>query len=461
MAVPGQPPSVIPEYAPYVFPDHPLHPFYQPYLLPANLHEQDRMHPIRPYILDLQRPLLPRPLFPTHAPVPLSEHHYRYCQSLHQAVPFQYGLYRAPEQQHQPSFPESGPLSLETYVRHLGPGEYGAYSHLYAQVDPHGRPPKDCLAGRGVSPGVGGQDQGEGKRPRMSPKAGCAASGSPDRPSTTDFTQKDSITHDSLSGEAVSLTSHQSEGGSPTMQPIRESQSSKQEGDLQQANRTSERTAEHADTAPLESDPKKMSESKEEEEAGDEEEDEEEDMVPLNLSKKDLARADHVTDLHTSGGSSPMSQDMLQDTPLNLSLRASPGAAPCAPLSRSQSPQQGEANRYHQPPCDDSTADLQTCDEQKQTAAFALCQLASSSHRGLSTDTPPHARSAGPATPPTCPSPAAEATATCKPMEQGGRVKGQKRPSSGGADKPPQQQQAKAAKTSNSSRTLRKRPRCS
>ncbi|XP_036376857.1 zinc finger protein 750 [Megalops cyprinoides] len=467
MASPGQPPSVIPEYAPYVFPEHPLHPFYQPYLLPANLHEQDRMHPIRPYILDLQRPLLPRPLFPTHAPLPLSEHHYRYCQSLHQAVPFQYGLYRSPESQHQPSFPESGPLSLETYARHLGPGEYGAYPHLYTQVDTHGRLPKDCLAGRGVGPGVGRQDQGEGKRPRMSPKAGCAASGSPDRPSATDFTQKDSITHDSLSGETVSLTSHQSEGGSPTMQPIRESanlesslQSSKQEGNLQQANRTSERTVEQPDTASSESDPKKMSENEEEEEAGDEEEDEE-DMVPLNLSKRDHARADHVTDLHTSRGSSPKLQDMLQDMPLNLSLRASPGAAPGAPLSRSQSPQQGEANRCHQPPCDDSAADLQTCDEQKQTAAFALCQLASSSHCGLRTDTPPDTHSADSATPTTCPSPAAEPAAACKPTEQGGRVKGQKRASSGGANRPPQQQQAKTAKTSNSSRTLRKRPRCS
>ncbi|KAI1886545.1 hypothetical protein AGOR_G00196880 [Albula goreensis] len=215
----SHPAALIPEYPPYVYPDHALHhhPYYQPYLLSAGLHpEQDRDHPVRPYFLEAQRPLLPRPLFPSHTLLPLPEHHYRYCPSLHQATPFQYGLYRASDQHPSPPFPppEGGPLPLDGYTRQLAPGEYGAYPHAYVLPDPHGaKPPKDYLGGRGGA-GLGGQqEQGEGKRPRMSPKAGCAASGSPDRPSAADFTQKDvsgGPHHPLLPGATQPVSSHQS-----------------------------------------------------------------------------------------------------------------------------------------------------------------------------------------------------------------------------------------------------------
>ncbi|KAJ8371802.1 hypothetical protein AAFF_G00299800 [Aldrovandia affinis] len=439
----SHPAPVIPDYSPYMFPDHPLHhPYYQPYLLPAGLHGQDR-DPIRPYFLDPQRPLLPRPVFPTHTLLPLPEHHYRYYHpSLHQATPFQYGLYRAPDQH---PFPEAVPLPLETYVRHLEPGEYGAYPHPYAQVDPQGRSSKDCVVGRGGSVGAGGQDQGEGKRPRMSPKVGCAASGSPDRPSTTDFTQKDTGARDSLPGTTQPITAHQSAEGIPTAQPIRQPaslESLRLEGDVQQADRSSERRVEAADSAPKEPGPTARPGNGDEEEEEEEDDEEEDDMLPLNLSKRDQAAVEPVIDLHGSRGSCPAVQSMPQDMPLNLSLRASPGPPPCVPLAGPRSPPPLR-------PRADSLPDQETCDEQKQTAAFALCQLASSSHRGLGADSPSRACSADTG------SPAPE------PTEQRARVKGQKRSKVVGGAHKPAQQQAKRVNASNPSRALRKRPRCS
>lgn len=227
----GHPAGPIPgEYPTYVFPDHPLHhPYFQPFLLP------ERTHPIRPYFLDPQRTLLPRPVFPTHTILPFPEQHYRYCPSLHQATPFQYSLYRTPEQ-HPPPFPETGPLPLETYARHLGPGaEYGGYPHLYAHANPQGRPPKDCAGAKGGAGEDARRDQGDGKRPRMSPKAGCAASGSPDRPSPTDFTQKDP-----RQGPTQPTSAQQSGDGITPAQPIRQPailEDSQKEGDGQQSDR--------------------------------------------------------------------------------------------------------------------------------------------------------------------------------------------------------------------------------
>ncbi|KAJ8362965.1 hypothetical protein SKAU_G00117960 [Synaphobranchus kaupii] len=457
----GHPTGVIPEYPTYLFPDHPLHhPYFQPYLLPAGLHEQDRSHPIRPYILDPQRPLLPRPVFPAHTLFPLPDHHYRYCQSLHHATPFQYGLYR-PSEQHPTSFPETGPLPLEAYVRHQGPREYGVYPHMYAQADPHGRPPKDSVGSRGGPTGAARQDQGEGKRPRMSPKVGCAASGSPDRPSASDFTQNDACARRSLQGATQPISANQSGDGIITAQPIREPadlEDSQKEGDVQQTDGSSERRAELPNSSPRESDPKERSRNQEEvEEDGEEDEEEADDMLPLNLSKKDQSTAEPFVDLHTSRGSSPMAQSTPQDMPLNLSLRVSPSHAPCIPLTRSPplegTPHGSPGVRGRRPPLDHSPADLETCDEQKQTAAFALCQLASSSHRNLSGKSPLRVHSADMG------SPAPDITPV-KRTEQRARVKGQKRSTVGGADKPTHPQ-TKRIKTSNPTRTLRKRPRCS
>ncbi|XP_064180803.1 zinc finger protein 750-like [Anguilla rostrata] len=454
-AVPPHPAGVIPEYPTYLFPDPALHhPCFQPYLLHAGLHEQDRNHPIRPYFLDHQRPLLPRPVFPTHTLLPFPDHHYRYYHSLHQATPFPYGLYR-PAEQHPPSFPETGPLPLEAYARHLGPGEYGMYPHAYAQADPHGRPPKDCAGSRGGPAGAAGQDQGEGKRPRMSPKVGCAASGSPDRPSATDFTQKDP--RGSLQGPTQPASSHQSGDGIITAQPIGQPailEPSQTEDDEQQSDRLSERQAEMSNSAPKESEKKEVEEDEEDDE------DEGDDMLPLNLSKKDQAVGEPAVDLLSSRGSSPAVQSTPQDMPLNLSLRASPSHAPCVPLARSPAPE-GLAHgspgiRVRRPPLDDCPGDVETCDEQKQTAAFALCQLASSSQRSANAKSPPHTRSSDSGSP--APDPG---VAAASPPEPRARVKGQKRSNSSDVDKNAQQQQTKRVKTSHPTRTLRKRPRCS
>ncbi|KAJ8246304.1 hypothetical protein GJAV_G00266090 [Gymnothorax javanicus] len=393
----GHPGGVIPEYPAYMFPDHPLHHHYmQPYLLPTGLHERDRAHPIRPYFLDPQRPLLPRPVFPAHTLLPFPEHHYRYCHSMHQGAPFQYGFYRQGEQP-RPPFHDSGPHPLDSYVRHLGPGG-----------------------------------------------------------DATDFTQK--YPHRSLQGPAPSTTSHQSGDGSITAQPVSQPaylEDLEKEGDGQQANGSSEWGTEPQN----ELDPTERSRNKEEEDEDEEEDEEEDEVLPLNLSKKDQAAARPIMGLHTSRGSSPTVNITTQDMPLNLSLRASPSHTPSFTVTNPtppQSPPQGSPEaKDHRLNHDDNPSDQDACDEQKQTAAFALCQLASASHRNS------NAKSSfsAPGSPTASPTPDTSAM-VAKSAEPRAKVKGQKRANSGGVDKPTQQQ-TKRIKTSNSTRTLRKRPRCS
>lgn len=176
-------------------------------------------------------------------------------------------------------------------------------------------------------------------------------------------------------------------------------------------------------------------------------------MLPLNLSKKDQAAGEPAVDLQTSRGSSPTPQEM----PLNLSLRASPSHAPCAPPEGP--PHESSEVRGHGLPLDESPADLEACDEQKQTAAFALCQLASSSHRSANAQSPLRTGTSDSGSPAPSPAPDTDATAAKVPQPRA-RVKGQKRSQGGAADKHAQQP-TKRVKTSNPTRTLRKRPRCS
>ncbi|XP_048869171.1 zinc finger protein 750-like [Brienomyrus brachyistius] len=437
--IPGSsyPAPILSECPAYVFPETPLLPVYSPYLLPGGLHEQDREHPIRPYVLDPQRPLLTRSLFPTPALLPMPEHHYRYIQSLHQTSPLHYGMYRAPEQ-HHPSITGSEHLRTEMYVRPMAAGEYGIYPHRHLQVE-------------GRSTRLAGHDQGEGKVLRMSPKAGCAASGSPDRPSTTDFSQKDSGNAHSQPGGRNMASLHQSDEGAHTTQAVKSESASqaKFSPESQQEGFTpmDERLTEYKTETQVFVTKEKSGDEQEEKEM-----DENEEIVPLNLSKKQAADICSSSSSSGSSRSSPVPLEAQQDMPLNLSLRVTMEPLSCGSGGKVPPVRQ-------RTPRDNALPSPDVCEEQKQSAAFALCQLAGSIHCDVNPERSPRSLSwdAGDShAMPEAKSEAAETPATSSKVQKRSGCK---------APNKVNQQQAKRVKPAScsggNSRALRKRSRCS
>lgn len=169
--------------------------------------------------------------------------------------------------------------------------------------------------------------------------------------------------------------------------------------------------------------------------------------MPLNLSVKDSCNtASLKTSFH-----SPSHDNTAAAAPANAEKESS-GAEPCVPKNPSSSAcdkpfaaQRGEA------------ADLglmESCDEQKQTAAVALCQLAAYSPGTARLDGDGHSAQDGHAAPA---EPAADAQdAPCNP-----KGKGQKRTNQKESTK--SQQGAKRVRPNDCSRvfTLRKRTRVS
>ncbi|XP_056409180.1 zinc finger protein 750 [Hyla sarda] len=174
---------------------------------------------------------------------------------------------------------------------------------------------------------------------KMSPRAASAATGSPGRPSPTNFTQnsqgfegifdlssKSTSTIGKWDGEGPNLTAFKPVRKSTESQPSLSrghSPCSGNEDDLS----TSDREASTSS-------------------------DDEETFVPLNLSTK---------------------VELEQDVPLNLSVKDSgrTNNTEGSPHSRSHSPSNDSINMA------DVKALMENCDEQKQSAAVALCQLAS------------------------------------------------------------------------------------
>ncbi|KAJ8345390.1 hypothetical protein SKAU_G00295830 [Synaphobranchus kaupii] len=193
-----------------------------------------------------------------------------------------------------------------------------------------------------------------------------------DRPGSGEFIQRetDSPLHPSL-GEEDLRSTNQSGDGTPHIKPIRwsdSSVSSQQEGTVPQAKRSAGGSLGHPIASFAE---------------------EEEDEYPLNLSAKDWAEEECITDLRTSRGRHPSQDSTQQNTPLNLSLRK----------TLSQSPE----SSLLQP-------DGEMSEARRRTAAFALCQLAASCSDRLNNTT----------TPSTC-------GETATSAQQSPRVKGQKR----------------------------------
>lgn len=160
-------PPTISEYPPYLLPDRALYP---PYYLTGNYYNNEPNSSFQPEFMDPQRhvlqqtsPPLQTSLFPTYP--------YRY-------YPLHYTLYRP----YELPMPLTGPryLPFDLYGSAYGPKDNNdLYVHSHPTHDSHDVSTQDK------------SNQSTDKETRLSPRAGCSALGSPDRPSQAHLVQKD------------------------------------------------------------------------------------------------------------------------------------------------------------------------------------------------------------------------------------------------------------------------------
>ncbi|XP_028821554.1 zinc finger protein 750-like [Denticeps clupeoides] len=237
-------------YQPYSLPHH-LHPFFDPYVQPSN----------PDWFLENQRcyPPIPGQLFPGSSFMPPPEHYGQYTSHLH------YGPYYWRHLLHQPA------RHLAMYVRNT--------ASTFRDPTFHKEHP-DNWDGEG-----GGQEKWESEMPWMSPRSGSAASGSPERPNTTDLNKRHSNSHQPVH-ECLEAGGHN-----------REVSESRRDNSCRSESMTPNTEGEEA---------------------------------PLNLSKKPQFGMDHVTGDQTNISPQP-------EWPLNLSLQgSSPLTAPSGPSTEPQ-----------------------------------------------------------------------------------------------------------------------------
>lgn len=171
-------PPFVPEYSSYLLPDRPLYP---PYYITTNHPANDPNSPsFRPEFLDPQRPVVQQPISPPHTPL-FSPYPYRYCHPFQSGPPLHYTLLR----HHELTMPVTGPryLPFDLYGPTFGPKDYeGLYMHS--------RPSHDTL--NASTQEKSNHEQSEEKETRLSPREGCSALGSPDRPSQAHALQRNS-----------------------------------------------------------------------------------------------------------------------------------------------------------------------------------------------------------------------------------------------------------------------------
>lgn len=440
---PPFPAHMVPEYPHYMLPDRSLHHLYQHYFVPGNPHlSMPSPSPYHRDFLESQRPVVPQPLAQPH-PSLYPQYPYRYSPALHPAPSVHYSLYRPSD------FPLPLPGSRYFPLDMYRPGhrEYDLYFHPRLQSEPHGRAEEEGA----------GQEQAGDKPTRLSPMLGCAASGSPDRPSHSQFSQRHTeAPHYTILGEPQPV--NQSGSTAPTSQPIRPDASRDDAmKSLPQRTCLEEGSTENS----TEMSPSVSEDSYETPSEQGEDDDTENHLAPLDLSTRHQAK-DSSQDLHSSRGSCPDSgATQLEDLPLNLSLRAP------APASHpDQSPTKSTSGDLVQgSPLGPSLGQsgMEPSDQQRQTAALALCQLAGASSTNSSCSVSPtdsqtvSESSTEPICSPQQTTPALPQTTQHKAKtEQGTRTKHMKRPGSGQASQTP----AKRTKGKEAVRPLRRRARC-
>ncbi|XP_051905793.1 zinc finger protein 750 [Hippocampus zosterae] len=292
------PTPVSPEYTPY------LRPFYPSYYHSASHHANEtRSSSLRLDFPDPQRPVVPHAIVPPPTSL-FGPYPYRYCHPINTGEPFRYSLYRPHEL--------SRYLPMDWYGQTLANKDYNLYmrsSHNQFAEQEQVRPSGD-------------------KDTRLSPKEGCSALGSPDRPSHEQVIQRDGQ-------EAPRHTSLDD------WQPTKEGQ------DVQTDTRRKDTAESLLQLGTLLVDIESVENIRHSdvikscvEATSNQEEDNRSALAPLNLSTR-------------KPDSSDTEEPRAAQVPLNLSL--------CSPYARTSE--------------DGGHTDEEACD-QRQTAALALCQLA-------------------------------------------------------------------------------------
>ncbi|XP_062937404.1 zinc finger protein 750 [Cynocephalus volans] len=408
----------IPEYPPHFYSEHGLATIYSPYLLAGSPPECDTPL-LSVYGAPDQRHFLPHPgPIPKHlAPSPSTYDPYRLFQQYHSNLPIPYGFYR-PES----TFPSYG-LRLPPVAgitRDESSHLLEEPSLVYPASSPsklnpsnshkkHTEFEKENPTPEAEDPSEDGQRDTEGAK--MSPRAGSAATGSPGRPSPTSFPQT-SQTCDGLcdlSNKAApgALGRPRPPQQSPTaFKPIRKST------ECPHADRAESPESLNAVNGDLSAQTGSTSLVMEATASSPEHGSR---TGPLNLSKKSETKlaATHrpVCPGSTHAEAPPFSE--LQDLPLNLSVKdpcnawtprpafPSPpqGAELAAAAQKTETESSGDRPSHTEPkhngfntkealltsPSEKapSAHAVDTSDEQKQTAAVALCQLAAYSPRNV------------------------------------------------------------------------------
>ncbi|XP_003786076.1 zinc finger protein 750 [Otolemur garnettii] len=405
----------IPEYPPHFYTEHGLATIYSPYLLATSSPECDTPL-LSLYSAQDQRHFLPAPgPPPKHLNPPLSTYdHYRFLQQYHSSLPIPYGLYR-PESafssyglrlppttgltrdQSSHSLDEAPPVYLASSPSKLNP----LNSHKK-----HTELEKESLISETKDPPKAGQKDTEGAK--MSPRAGSAATGSPGRPSPTNFTQTHQVCEGlcDLSNRAAPSTLErlcQPEQSPTAFKPIKKSTE-----DPHGAQAPTRRARSPKSLCAMDGDTLKQTGSASLlAEVSPSSPEDSSRMGPLNLSKKPETKLVAAKGPVYQGSSpvAPTGFAELQDLPLNLSVRdpcnapaarpavptQPPGADLAAAAQETETETSGDGSHTetkqgtlganealstsstHQAP-DTPTAD--SIEEQKQTAAVALCQLA-------------------------------------------------------------------------------------
>ncbi|XP_051851591.1 zinc finger protein 750 [Antechinus flavipes] len=412
-----QPP--IPEYPPHFYTEHGLATVYSPYLLAGNSVECENTL-LSVYSTQDQRHFLSHPgSIPKHlSPSPSTYEPYKFFQQYQSSLPIPYGFYR-PESafssyglklphvasitREQSShvleetnliYPSSNPSRLNSWNSHKKAIDYNKESLVLQSQDSSKDEPNDRDGAK------------------MSPRAGSAATGSPGRPSPTNFTQT-SYTCEGLfdlssksspgpfgklnqleeNGTAFKLVRKSTEYPEPQLNRVDSTRSiNVTDEDVQHQEESTSHTNE---------DP-----SNTEKDSG---------IAPLNLSKKSGNKKETTHEHIYKNMTHVETQNImkLQDMPLNLSVKDTCNTLNLKPSFHSlsqdaetastQKIESSKAENYiknhpqniHQ---DDisftanngEAQDLRmidNSDEQKQTAAVALCQLAAYSPGKIKVET--------------------------------------------------------------------------
>ncbi|XP_076121488.1 zinc finger protein 750 [Alosa pseudoharengus] len=361
-------PHLIPDYPPYVLPDRPLHSLYQPYLIPSNhpLPSGTSVPTVPSYLSDVLDPrfshfssMAPPPL---DAPNPsiLQHYHYRPGQPTYQTSPLQYGLYHSsmlPATLQTPRY-----IPLEMY----GHGGYNVRD--YRSYVPPGAPNDSPFATKRdegqSSQEQQQQQQQQDKTTRLSPRTGCAASGSPDRPNNGVHSQAESSSgEDQHTAQPNSKSLQPRQGASPASRPLTSMpvppQTSLKQRILHRQRGTQAQASEVC------------SASHSDQEADDEMDD---DQTPLDLSKRDRVKSSQTEGCDAADSAQ-------NEMPLNLCIKTRP-SGPALYSTQARSPALDASIRSSRATASTTQQHHYSDGEhndQRQTAAFALCQLACSS----------------------------------------------------------------------------------